>query len=196
MIASQLSRYSHRLIDVGSAVVVLLFIAGCSNSTPDVRQNSAAPTLASKGLTISDLDASADVTGSCQDIGKLDKGFEIQLDGSTWLSKHDVVCTNGSFKIRVEKLGRSMLFHLNTRGTKNARVRRTSITGKSSEIDVAVNYIPDVAPGSVAEGGGTEASGKYILRGSFSGTQKETGSTFVTSDAKFKMVLSRDKDRR
>lgn len=181
---------------VAITALTFLFMA-CSNSTPEVRQNSAAPTISSSGLTITDLDAAAELTGTCQDIGKQEKGFELQLDGTTWISQLAAVCTNGTFKIRVAKLGREMQFQNKIRAVKNARVRRHSVTGKSGETEIAVRYIPDVAPGAFAEGGGiSNVAGKYILRGSLSGIQKETGATLTSTDSKFKMVLSRDKDRR
>jgi hypothetical protein len=194
-------RKIERLLHFGSATlaafVIVLFAAACSNSTPEVRQNSASPTVASTGITISDLDAAAILTGTCQEVGRLDKGFEIQLDGSTWISKPTATCTNGRFQIRVEKLGVEMQFQNRVRATKEARVRRSSITGKTGETAVPVRYIPDTVSGGVANGGGVlkSNSGMFILRGSFQNNPKETETVATSTDAKFKMILSQDKDR-
>ncbi len=165
----------------------VLGLSACSNSTPSLVQQTAPPQVASKGITIKHLDAAANVTGTCDDIGKMDRGFEIQIAG-TWKPAPQVECVNGAFSIRVERLGRELQFNEFVRATKSVRVRRSAITGKATEVDVAVTYAPNLVPGGLADGGGIGTGPGYILRGSFSGPQKEK----VLTSSKFRAVLSRD----
>lgn len=186
------SRFSERVYQ--TAFVWFFALAACSNGSPDLRQNSDAPRLASTGLTITELDTSAVLTGTCDDLGRLDRGFSLKLDGSTWVSQPTLTCVNGAFSHRVAALGTEMGFTPRKREKRFAVVRRSSATGKVTDLPIEVTYLPNVMPGGFAEGGGVlRAPGKYILRGSFSGIQKESATVLRTTPAKFQMILNRDK---
>lgn len=185
---------SHRRKLAALAPLLAFVLVACSNGSPALKQNTEPPKISSTGVTITDLDAAAVLSGTCDDIGKMDRGFSLQLDGSTWVSQPSLTCTNGTFSIRINSLGREMGFIPRKRATRIAVVRRTAITGKTSESNITVTYVPNVIPGGFSEGGGiATAPGKYIMRGSFSGVQKESSSVHESADHKYKMILNRDK---
>ena len=190
-----LRRAPARVANLLVALIAVISVGACSNSTPELKQQSGAPQLTGNHIVIQSLDANANVTGTCDNLGKQDKGFALSFSSiSDWVMQSSVTCTDGVFTTRVEKLGRSMQFTEFKKETKKLRMRRFSITGKTTETEITVEYAPNLMPGGFAEGGGVAiAGGKFIVRGSFSGSQKETGVTLTSHDAKFKAVLSRDR---
>ena len=196
----------YRIISNSFTLLAVCGSVACTNSQPQITHESEAPVFTAAAVTITDLDATANISGTCSDMGKLGAGFELYLDGQ-WQTKANINCLNGSFAIPVATLGKMLDFTIQKPESKSLRLRRDSVLGTSTEISVLVRYSPNIMPGKLTEGGGTSAvvsggamgvplSTKYYLRGSFSGVQKEAILESVpvagAPHGKYKMVLSRD----
>jgi hypothetical protein len=126
---------------------IALLLSACSDGKPIIQQNTELPAISSLAVVITSIDQTATVMGSCDQIGKIGKGFEVYFPSKGWVEPDaSAECVDNVFRITVPKLGREMEFDELQPQTKGLRVRRTTVVGLVAEISVDVEYRPDITP--------------------------------------------------
>jgi hypothetical protein len=132
-----------------SCLPAVVLLSACSDGKPVIQQNTELPSLSSLSVVITSLDQTATVTGSCEQIGKIGKGFEVYFPLRGWVESDSAAeCIDNVFRITVPRLGREMEFNELEPQTRALRVRRTTVVGLVTEISVDVEYRPDTTPDS------------------------------------------------